>query len=142
MALKEDISEILSHAIGSQMHGVKLGPGVVGRNSSIAWVLELVMLAGVISGGFLHSVWLVGISLLGAIVSGLLIAGMNVKFGKDDPAAALLEGAQFVQFHQLQATAVRGSPSTELPSETPIQPPAQLPGGEKNRLSGGMEPNS
>jgi general stress protein CsbA len=142
LAIKEDISEMLNHVIGSQVHGVKLGPGVVGRNSSIAWALELVMLAGVISGAALHSEWLVGISLFGAIVSGLSIAVMNVKFGKDDPAAALLEGAHFLQFHQMQATAVRGSQPSELPLAAPVQPPAQLPGAEKNTLPGTTESNS
>ena len=138
MELKEDISEILNRVIGSQIQGVKLGPGVVGRNSSIAWALELVMLAGVVSGAVLHTVWLAGISVLGAIISGLLIARMNVKFGKDDPAAALLEGAHFLQFHQMQATATRGSQPKELPVAAPTQSPVELPGAvEKNQLPGG-----
>ncbi len=143
MGIKEDITDVLNRVIGSQIRGVKLGPGVVGRNSSIAWALEFVMLAGVFSGTFLHNIWLVGISLVGAIGAGLLIALMNVSFGKDNPAAALLEGAEFVQFHQMQATATKGdSHPIELSSAPPTQAPAQLNAGENNQLPSGTEPNS
>jgi general stress protein CsbA len=134
MGTKEDIAEILGRLI-PQIQGVKLGPGVVGRNSSIAWALEFVMLAGVITGGFLHSVWLVGISLLGAIVCGLFFALVNVQFGKDNPAAALLEGIEFLQFHQMQATAKKGEARVvELPFATAVQSPEALPGEPKKQL--------
>jgi hypothetical protein len=140
MSVKDDITDVLNRVIGSQVQGVKLGPGVVGRNSSIAYALEFVMLAGVIAGIFLHSVWLVGISLCGAIVSGLWIARMNVTFGRENPAAAILEGAEFLQFHQLQAMAIKGDPHViELPLSSPA-PPEQLIGADpKNQLSNGTE---
>jgi hypothetical protein len=143
MGIKEDVSEVLEHVLGAQIQRVKLGPGVVGRNSSIAYALEFVMLAGVIAGIFLHSVWLVGISISGAIVTGLSITLMNVFFGKTNPAAALLEGAEFLQFHQMQATALRGDPHiVELPFATPTQAPAQLAGSEKNQLPESAESDS
>lgn len=141
MSVKDDIADVLNRVIGSQVQGVKLGPGVVGRNSSIAYALELVMLAGVIAGIFLHSVWLVGISLFGAIMAGLLIARMNVTFGKANPAAAILEGAEFLQFHQLQATAKKGDAHVvELPFAAPTQSPVQLTGTDNNQLPDSTEP--
>jgi general stress protein CsbA len=143
MSIKEDITDVLNRVLGSQVQGVKLGPGVVGRNSSIAYALELVMLAGVIAGIFLHSVWLVGISLFGAIVGGLLIARMNVTFGKANPAAAILEGAEFLQFHQLQAMATKGDAHVvELPFAVPTQSPVQLTGTDNSQLPGDTEPKS
>jgi len=85
-------------------------------------------------------VWLVGLALFGAIVSGLLIAGMNIRFGKDDPAAALLEGAEFLQFHQMQAKATKGNmQSEELPFAIPTQSPVVLPGAETHELPGKTE---
>lgn len=91
------------------------------------------MLAGVVSGAFLHSSVLVGISLVGAIVVALGIAYMNVKFGEENPAAALLEGSHFLQFHQMQATATKGeSHSVELPSAQPTSSPLPLPGMRTN----------
>jgi hypothetical protein len=140
MSIKEDITEVLNRVLGSQVQGVKIGPGVVGRNSSIAYVLEFVMLAGVIAGIFLHSVLLVGIALFGAIVAGLLIVVMNFTFGKDNPAAALLEGTEFLQFHQLQATAVKGNAKViELPFAEPTLSPLQLHEDGKNQLTDSTE---
>jgi hypothetical protein len=134
MGTKEDITDVLSRLL-PEIQGVKLGPGVVGRNSSIAWALEFVMLAGVIAGAYLHSVWLVGISLLGAIGAGLFFARKNVEFGKDNPAAAVLEGIQFLQFHQMQAMAMKGDARVvELPFSPPVQPPVSLPGEQKKQL--------
>lgn len=52
-SIKDKIPELMERLgiSGHQLQNVKLGPGVVGRNSAIAWLLEIVMLAGVICGG-------------------------------------------------------------------------------------------
>jgi hypothetical protein len=113
---------------GQQLQNVKLGPGVVGRNSSIAWVAGIVMLAGVICGGYLHSPTLVGASLFGGILVGLVVPCLNVSFAKKNPAAALLEGAHFVEFHHMQLTAAKGMPPVE--GGPPVPPPPQLPAGQ------------
>ena len=97
MNLKEDIAEVIERVAGSQLQKVQLGPGVVGRNSSIAWALELVMLAGVVVGGLLRSVPLVAIALIGGIVTALVIVLLNVSFGRDNPAAALLGGGRILR---------------------------------------------
>ncbi len=115
---------------GQQLQNVKLGPGVVGRNSSIAWALEVVMLAGVICGAIVHSPLLIGSSLVGAIVVALVIAILNVHFAKNNPAAAILEGAQFVEFHQMQMTASKGLPSPKT-AEPPVPPSSQLSGTDQ-----------
>src|SRR5438876_10770728 len=67
---------------GHQLQGAKLGPGVVGRNSSIAWAFMVVMLVGVICSAFLHSTVLMGLSLGGAIIVALAISLCNVYFGQ------------------------------------------------------------
>ena len=92
--LKDQVIELMERLgiTGHQLQSVTLGPGVVGRNSSIAFALLVVMAAGVISGAFLHSELLVGLSVGGAIVGALLITCMNVHFGHKNPAAAILEG--------------------------------------------------
>lgn len=110
---------------GHQLQGVKLGPGVVGRNSSIAWTLEVVMLAGVICAAILHNALLLGVSLTGAVVTALVVAIGNLYFGAKNPAAALLEGAQFLEYQHMQLAAAKGIPKIELSTPTP-QPP-QLP---------------
>ena len=129
MSMKEEIVEMLERITGSHLQKVRLGPAVVGRNSSIAWALQLVMLAGVLSGAYLHSSILVGGSLIGALLGGLWISYLNVTFGKENPAAALLEGAHFLQFHEMQMTALKGAAAVELPSAPPVLPPSQLSGG-------------
>jgi hypothetical protein len=123
---------------GQQLQNVKLGPGVVGRNSSIAWVAGIVMLAGVICGGYLHSPTLVGVSLLGGVLVGLVVPWLNVSFAKTNPAAALLEGAHFVEFHQMQLTAAKGVPP--VGGGPPVPPPPQLSAGENSdSLTGGTQ---
>jgi len=110
---------------GHQLQNVKLGPGVVGRNSSIAWAFEIVMLAGVICSGFLHSTAILALSLVGAIAVALAIAISNVYFGNKNPAAALLEGAQFLEYHHLQM-ASKGVAVIEASSPPIPSPPALL----------------
>ena len=86
------------------------------------------MLAGVVVGGLLRSVPLVAIALIGGIVTALVIVLLNVSFGRDNPAAALLEGAEFLEFHQMQMTAVKGSVAIVLPSGAPVEEPPKLTG--------------
>jgi len=56
-SLKDEVPKLMDRLgiSGQQLQNVKLGPGVVGRNSSIAWVAGIVMLAGVIGGVWLHN---------------------------------------------------------------------------------------
>jgi hypothetical protein len=110
---------------GHQLQNVKLGPGVVGRNSSIAWVFEVVMLAGVIAAAFLHSTTMLALSLAGAILVAIVIVVCNVYFCSKNPAAGLLEGAQFLEFHHMQMAA-KGIPLIEA-SAPPIPSPVALP---------------
>lgn len=116
-----------------QLQGAKLGPGVVGRNSTIAWSLEIVMLAGVICGGYLHSAALVGGSIVGAILVGLAVPWLNVSFAKENPAAALLEGAEFVEYHHMQVTASKTSPGPQI-SGPGVPAPKELLEGKRNSL--------
>ena len=118
---------------GRQLQGAKLGPGVVGRNSTIAWCLEIVMLAGVICGGYLHSQILAGGAIAGAILVALAVPLLNVLFAKQNPAAALLEGAQFVEYHHMQVTATKSSPQPELTGPG-VPPPKELVQGQQNSL--------
>src|ERR1700688_639412 len=106
---------------GHQLQNVKLGPGVVGRNSSIAWAFELVMLGGVVASAILHSIPMLGLSLAGATAVAIIISISNVYFGNKNPAAALLEGAQFLEYQQMQM-ASKGVPVIES-----LAPPIPAP---------------
>lgn len=114
---------------GHQLHNVKLGPGVVGRNSSIAWAFELVMLVGVICATIMHSPWLLALSLGGAILVAVVIVVTNVYFGNKNPAAALLEGAEFLEYQQILAA--KGRPVI-APTE-PVEAPPLLPSQDINK---------
>jgi hypothetical protein len=107
---------------GQQLQNVKLGPGVVGRNSTIAWALEVVMLAGVIGSVVLHSPTLLALSLGGAILVAVVSVLCNVYFGNKNPAAALLEGAQFLEYQHLVQMASKDVPvilANSLPTVAP-----------------------
>jgi hypothetical protein len=112
---------------GHQLKNAKLGPGVVGRNSSIAWAFEVVMLGGVVASAVLHSIPMLGLSLSGAILVAIVIVISNVYFGNKNPAAALLEGAQFLEYQHMQMAA-KGVPVIEA-STPPITQPPLLPDG-------------
>lgn len=115
------------------LQNVRLGPGIVGRNSTIAWVLEIVMLAGVIGGTVEHSPTLIGISLVGAVVVALVIPLANIHFGNKNPAAAILEGAEFVQYQQIQMTLAKGGHPVELSGPVVSNPlPAQTHGSNEH----------
>lgn len=125
--VKDQIPELMERLgiSGKQLQNVKLGPGIVGRNSTIIWVFLIVMLTGVICGAILKSQILVGGSLIGAVCVALVGILGNIHFGKRNPAAAILEGAEFLEFHQMQMTASKGQPPTTLP-EPPIPQPIQI----------------
>lgn len=139
-SLKDQVIELMERLgiTGHQLQSVTLGPGVVGRNSSIAFALLVVMAAGVISGAFLHSELLVGLSVGGAIVGALLITCMNVHFGHKNPAAAILEGAQFIEYHHMQLSASKGAPPT-LKAGPAVPPPPMISNGGRNSLPGAKE---
>ncbi|HXM62959.1 MAG TPA: hypothetical protein VN950_19005 [Terriglobales bacterium] len=134
-SLKDQVIEVMERLgiTGHQLQSITLGPGVVGRNSSIAFALLVVMLAGVICGALLHSELLVGLSLGGAIVVPLVITCLNVHFGQKNAAAAILEGAQFIEYQHMQLTAIKGEPPT-LQSGPPGPPPSRLSGGDRSSL--------
>jgi hypothetical protein len=116
----------------AQLHNTKLGPGVVGRNSRIAWIFELVMLAGMVGAAKERSVPLIGLFGGLAFVGFVFVVGLNVYFGNKNPAAALLEGAEFLQYEQYKMAA-KGIPVIETsqpPQLHPELPPAALPSGE------------
>jgi hypothetical protein len=117
----ESKTAILITELLTRLQNVKLGPGVVGRNSSIVWAFMLVMLAGAIVSGIEHSTILLSLSLAGAILVALVALILNVYFGNKNPAAALLEGAHFVEYHQIEMAA-KGMPRIE-PSSPPSLPP-------------------
>lgn len=113
--------------VAQQLQGVKLGPGVVGRNTSIAWLFMVVMLVGVVSSATMHNPWLLGIALGGAIFGTLFTQSINVYFGNKNPGAALLEGAQLLEYQKMAA---KGMPviedlSTAVPPPPPLPPPSK-----------------
>jgi hypothetical protein len=91
-----------------QLQNAKLGPGVVGRNSRIAISFLAVALAGVGGGVTVHSPLIIGLSLTFGFVGTLAITILNVVFGHKNPGAAILEGAEFIQYQQIMAS--KGNP--------------------------------
>lgn len=63
------------------------------------------------------------------------VVALNVYFARTNPAAALLEGAQFVQYQQLMAA--KGMPVIE-PSP-PIPAPSRLSAQNRSSLPQGNE---
>jgi hypothetical protein len=124
MADDSSIAELVAELV-SRLQNVKLGPGVVGRNSSIAWVALLIDLACIIAAIFLRSIWLAGTALAAGTLVGILIPFLNVHFGKKNPGAALLEGAEFLTYQQVEL-ASKGVPAIQ-PSAPMPQPPSLPP---------------
>jgi hypothetical protein len=123
---------------GQQLQKINLGPGVVGRNSSIAWAFEIVAFAGVIGGIWLHSPYIVGLSVGGGILVGLAIAMGNIYFGNKNPGAAILEGGHFLVYqHLLQQMAARGEAVIE--SAPAVTAPPLLPANDDKSLGKGEE---
>lgn len=119
------VNERILADLVAKIQNVKLGPGVVGRNSTIAWSGEIVMLAGVVAAAYLHSVLFLGVSIGGGIVIPLLSVSLNTYFGNKNPPAALLEGAQFLEYRYMEMAA-KGVPVIE-PSGPPVPEPPKLP---------------
>jgi hypothetical protein len=101
-----------------QLQNAKLGPGVVGRNSRIAISFLAVALAGIGGGASVHSPLIIGLSLTFGFIGALAITVLNVLFGHKNPGAAILEGAEFIQYQQIMAS--KGNPAIipVLPVET------------------------
>lgn len=120
---KDGIPELLSRLglTGHHLQNVKLGPGVVGRNTSIVWTCLLVMLVGAGGAIYLKSPSLLGLAIGGALFLAVAGIGANVYFGSKNPAAAIMEGAQFLQYHQM-TMAAKGVPVIE-PSLPAFAPP-------------------
>jgi hypothetical protein len=132
---KDRLAELLKRLgiSGHELQGARLGPGVVGRNSSIAWGVGVVMLAGVLCGGYLHSLVLAGASIFGGLIIGVVVPWFNVVFAKQNPAAALLEGAHFVEYHQMQMAAAKDAAPDEI-AGPPVPAPRQLQNKPQNSL--------
>jgi hypothetical protein len=131
-----EVADLLSKAfgIGGRLQGVKLGPGVVGRNTSILWIFEVVMLAGIAVGAFQRNMTIVGISLAGAIVGVLYGLSLNTYFAMRNPAAALLEGSEFLQ-HELTKMGSKDKPIIDVTS-TPTPPPSLPEDPKRDSLPG------
>lgn len=114
-----DIQPVLESA-ATVFQGVKLGPGVVGRNTSIVWIFEFVMFAGVIAGIFERNTTVTVLSVAGAIVVAILGTVLNTYFAKQNPVAAVLEGAQFRKYYENQMGS-RDKPVIDVSS--PVPPP-------------------
>jgi hypothetical protein len=117
-----------------QLQNAKLGPGVVGRNSRIAISFLAVALAGVGAGISVHSPFIVGLSVSFGFISAVVITVLNVIFGHKNPGAAILEGAEFIQYQQIMAS--KGNPV--IHPVLPVEPkPPELSGGDPGTAEGG-----
>jgi len=89
---------------GEQIQNAKLGTGVVGRNSKIGYTFLSLALVGVAGAIYNHSPLLIGVIIGLAFIVTLTIPILNVVFGHKNPAAAILEGAEFLQYQQIMAS--------------------------------------
>lgn len=117
-----------------QLQNIKLGPGVVGRNTRMGHTFLLVALAGVFGGVYIKSAMIIGISLIAAFLIAAGIPILNVIFGNKNPAAAILEGAEFLQYQQIEMAA-KGIPAI-VPTLPPETKPQEL-SGEVDKTTGG-----
>ncbi len=58
---------------GEQLQNAKLGPGIVGRNTVIAWVFLIVMLVGILCSYGLHNNFLLTLCLIFAFIVAIRI---------------------------------------------------------------------
>lgn len=114
----------------TRLQNVKLGHGVVGRNSQIAWGGVGIAIVGLLASMVEHIVWLAGASIALAVGAVILIPCLNVYFGTKNPGAALLEGAELLTYQQVEL-ASKGMPAIQ-PS-APVPPPPQLPPKEPEK---------
>jgi len=118
------------------LRNAKLGTGVVGRNSTIGYAFLIVALAAVIAGISLNNTYLAGMGLVAGLIIAIFIPIMNSRFGERNPAAALLEGSEFLQY-QLSRMASQESPLIE---GGPVKPaPAALSGQGAKELAAGED---
>jgi hypothetical protein len=118
-----------------QIQNAKLGPGVVGRNSKIAYTFLMLAIAGVVGGSYIHSTVIMGISLIFGFIIAISIPILNVIFGNKNPAAAILEGSEFLQYHQIMAS--KGNPV--IAPVLPVEPkPRALDEGDAGKESGAL----
>ena len=119
-------SEILKSILGTAgdiFQGVKLGPGVVGRNTSLNWACLVVLLAGVVAGVIEHKDTMIYQAIGGAIVIAIFGTSLNTYFGVQNPVAAVLEGAEFVKYYENKM----GSKNKPVIDVSPPIPPPELP---------------
>ncbi|HKW18262.1 MAG TPA: hypothetical protein VJO35_12210 [Terriglobales bacterium] len=102
----------------TRLQNIKLGHGVVGRNSQIAWGGITLALAGLVVSAVDHVIWLAAASMALGAGAVILVPCLNVYFGNKNPGAALLEGAQLLTYQQMTLA------SKDVPA---IQPSAPMP---------------
>ena len=101
---------------------IKLGRGVVGKVSYVAAAALLVLAAAALR---ISGVWLFA-GLIGATVIVFLAYIMGILwFATKNPGIALLEGAELIQWRQMEM-GVKGVKS--IPQEPNIEPPQQIEG--------------
>jgi hypothetical protein len=123
--MAQDPNELLK-TLADQYRQIKFGSGVVGKTSYA--VYSLILVWGVIlwrlsGSAALNSCLLVG----GVIVTGVVCWWIRStqKFAEKNPSAALLEGAQLLEYKRFEAQA-KGQPSLSG-SQTNLQADPQLP---------------
>lgn len=84
-------------AIGPATGRVRLGPGVVGRTTTAA-IIALVVL-GIVAWNLTHQWLLGGVAALGFLIFIVYFIGV-MHFAGKHPAAALLEGSEFLKWQQ------------------------------------------
>jgi hypothetical protein len=117
---------------GEQIQNAKLGPGVVGRNSKIAYTFLLLASVAVVGAIYVRSQLLIGVIIGLAFIVAVGIPLLNVVFGHKNPAAAILEGAEFLQYQQIMASRDNPVIFPALPVKAkPKELSEGVPGGEK-----------
>jgi hypothetical protein len=99
--------------------GVRLGKGVVGKTGQVA--IALMALWGVIFWRLNNNHWFNGALLLGGFcASGIFVwwASATQRFAERNPAQAMLEGAEFIEYKRLEAESkggvyINGRPDAE-----------------------------
>lgn len=116
---------------GAQMQHIKLGPGVVGRTASMVWMFEAVMFAGVIAGAYEHNSWIIGGCVAAAFFGLAYALRLNHDFAKDNPIAAVTEGADFTL---CQITQMGSKNKPVIEATNPIPPPKDLADASRPNL--------
>lgn len=120
-----DFGEMLK-SFGPSVSGIdriKLGRGLVGKLAGTLQALLAVCFITVVAGIFLRSPLIVLAGLAAGVVCFLLNSLFSIIFSMKYPAIALLEGAEFVKYRQLEMAA-KEIPSP--PSQPNIEPPALI----------------